>query len=443
MTMQKALQQTLQQTFQRGLGVYGQGHMLVLLLMGFSSGLPLVLLGQPLQAWLTESGVGVITIGLFALTGIPYSLKFLWSPFLDRYTPSLPGRLRGSRRRGWLLIFQILLLFVLLVLGRWDPAQGVEWFYGVVLLVAFLSASQDIVVDAYRTDLLTEAEMGAGVAVYVLGYRIAVLVGGSTALWLATWLSWAQVYNLLAALLLPLLLITYFAPEPEPQGSPKSLVEAVVKPFQAFWQRYPRTGLRLPLLERPLALLTLLFVVVYQLADRLSSPVTANFLLTIGFTKTDLSLRIWLIFWATVTGVSFGGWVVKRLGIPKSLLLFGLLMGVSNLSYMVVALLGVNYGAMFTATVIDNFCAGAATAAFLGFLMSLCDKQFSATQYALLSSLFPLGGTVLGSLSGYLATLGWPLFFALTALATLPGMGLMLMILAGQRATQAAQDMPH
>jgi PAT family beta-lactamase induction signal transducer AmpG len=423
------------------LGVYGQWQMVVLLLLGFSSGLPLVMLGQPLQALLTESGVGIITIGLFALSGLPYSLKFLWSPLLDRFIPPLPGRLRQSRRRGWLAILQILLVIALITLGRQDPHQT-EVLFALVLGVAFLSASQDIVVDAYRTDILAEEDMGAGVAAYVLGYRIAVLVGGSTALWLATFLPWVMVYQLLAALLLPLILVTYFAPEPPDQGSPKSLIEAVVKPFQAFWQRYPVQG-SLPWLNRPTALLTLLFIVLYQLADRLASPVTSAFLLKIGFSKTDLSLRIWLIFAATIAGVGFGGWVVKKLGIPKALLIFGILMGASNLSYMVVALLGVHYPAMFSATVIDNFCAGAATAAFLGFLMSLCDKQFSATQYALLSSLFPLGGTLLGSLSGFLATLGWPLFYALTALATLPGVGLLLVILAAKQPTQKTPDMPH
>lgn len=416
------------------LGVYGQWHMVVLLLLGFSSGLPLVMLGQPLQALLTDSGVGIITIGLFALAGLPYSLKFLWSPLLDRFTPTLPGRLHHSRRRGWLFILQILLLIALILLGGQNP-QETEVLFALVLGVAFLSASQDIVVDAYRTDILTEPEMGAGVAAYVLGYRIAVLVGGSTALWLATFLPWQQVYQLLATLLLPLAIITYLAPEPPDQGSPKTLLEAVVKPFQAFWQRYPRWG-SLPVLNRPVALLTLIFIVLYQLADRLASPVTSAFLLKLGFTKTDLSLRIWLIFAATIAGVTVGGWVVKQFGIPKALIGFGILMGASNLSYMVVALLGVNYPAMFSATVIDNFCAGAATAAFLGFLMSLCDKQYSATQYALLSSLFPLGGTLLGSLSGFLATLGWPLFYALTALATLPGVGIYLLILAATRPTQ-------
>jgi PAT family beta-lactamase induction signal transducer AmpG len=414
--------------------LYGTPLMLVLTVMGFSSGLPLAMLGQPLQAWMTDAGVGTITIGLAALIGLPYSFKFLWAPFLDRFIPPLPGRFKESRRRSWLALLQILLCVGIGLLGYLDP-RHFEWLFLMATAVAFLSASQDIQVDAHRTDLLSQETMGAGVAVYVFGYRIALLMAGVGALRLADYLEWSQVYLIMGGLMLVGVIASYFSPEPEDLvEGPKTLTAAVIEPFRAFLRHYPQQDRSWvsfrplqAILERPLALWTLGFVAVYQLADRISAPMSVKFLRDLGFSNTDLSNRYWMIFFATLAGVFVGGWAVKRLGIRSSLIWFGIVQGISNLSFMALALAGQDYPVMYGATFVENFSGGTGTAAFLAFLMSLCDKQFSATQYALLSSLFGLGGALAGSTSGWLAEqVGWAPFWGLTSLGALPGLVLIL-----------------
>ncbi|MBD2102758.1 AmpG family muropeptide MFS transporter [Leptolyngbya sp. FACHB-261] len=391
----------------------------VLLLLGFSSGLPLLLTGgTPLQAWLTEAGLSKTTIGLSALLGIPYSFKFVWSPLLDRFIPPLAARLRGSRRRGWMALTQILLILSIGLLGFQNPAQF-QIFFTVAMAVAFFSATQDIAVDAYRTDVLTEPEMGAGAAIFVTGYRIALLVSGGFAVYLADFLPWSQVYALMAALMLVGLIVSYFAPEPEGSSqAPQSLQAAVFEPFRAFWQQHSQAGL------------ILLFIVLYKLADGLAGQMATTFLLETGFSKTDLGLiRSVVGLIATLAGAFIGGALVNRSGILRALWFSGILQGISNLSFTGLALLGQNYPGMVGVITIENFCGGMGTSAFLAFLMSLCDRQFTATQYALLSSLFAVGGTVAGSFSGYLAEqMAWAPFFALTAAGALPGLAILLLI---------------
>ncbi len=434
----KTLTTNLKTALQSSLGVYGNTRMGALLLLGFSSGLPLLLTqGTPLQAWLTDAQVSEVVIGLFALLGIPYSFKFLWSPLLDRFVPPSPGRLRGSRRRGWLALTQGLLLLGIALLGFQNPTeswltalglgelaqtwQPLEvWTRPLFLLgmvVAFLSATQDIAGDAYRTDVLSEREMGAGAAIWVMGYRIAMLVSGGLALSLADQMPWRQVYLLMAVLMGVGLIASYWAPEPESEGiqSPQSLKEAVIDPFRAFWQQHS---------PGPQVVAILLFIVTYKLADGLAGQMTTTFLKKgLGFTNTDLGLvRTFIGLLATLAGAVAGGAGVNRWGIHRALWVFGILQGVSNLSFVALALIGKNYAAMVGTVVIENFCGGMGTSAFLAFLMSLCARQFTATQYALLSSLFAMGGTVAGASSGYLAAVGWPLFFGLTGLGALPGL---------------------
>ncbi len=419
------------------LRVYANARMLVLLLLGFSSGLPLILLIRPLTAWLTEAGLSKETIGLFTLLGLPYSFKFLWSPFLDRFVPSFPGRLQGSRRRGWMALTQILLCLGIGWLGLQDPNQSwietlnwPDWLLSwapievwtrpaflVAMLVAFLSATQDIAADAYRTDLLEEREMGSGVAIFVAGYRVAVLTGGSVALILADFVSWSQVYLLMATLMLIGTITSFLAPEPEQMSAPTSLVEAVVAPFQNF-------------LQQPLVIVTLLFITVYQLPDSLSAPMITPFLLETGFTKTDLGiLSSGVGLGATIGGGILGGAIISRLGIVRSLIGFSILQGISNLGFMILAIQGRDLTGLTLVTIIENVSGGMGTAGFLAFLMSLCQQQYSATQYALLSSLFAVGRTVAGSTSGFLAaSVDWIWFFGLTSLAFLPGLALIGLI---------------
>jgi PAT family beta-lactamase induction signal transducer AmpG len=420
----------------RMLGVYGSSKMGVLLLLGFSSGLPLLLINTTLNAWLTQAGLTTIAIGLFNLLNLPYSFKFLWSPVLDRFLLPAPGSLRGSRRRGWMALTQVLLLLSIGLLGFQDPTQtwlealgweelsqtwpGITVFtrpiFLVGLLVAFLSASQDIAVDAYRTDILAEREMGAGVAIFVFGYRIALLVSSGVSLILADYLPWWQVYGIMALLMLIGLITSFLAPEPENSAlKPTSLRSAIIEPFQSFWRHR-------------LAWAILLFVVCFKLPDSLAGQMTPTFLLQTGFSTSDLGIiRSWIGLLATLAGAFVGGEWVSRIGTYRCLFIFAALQGIGNLGLGAIGLVGQNYPLLVGATIFDNMAGGMGTAAFLAFLMSLCDRQFSATQYALLTSVFAVGGTLAGAVSGYLAAaVNWPLFYLITAMTAAPAMVILL-----------------
>jgi PAT family beta-lactamase induction signal transducer AmpG len=420
----------------RMLGVYGSSKMGVLLLLGFSSGLPLLLINTTLNAWLTQAGLTTIAIGLFNLLNLPYSFKFLWSPVLDRFLLPAPGSLRGSRRRGWMALTQVLLLLSIGLLGFQDPTQtwlealgweelsqtwpGITVFtrpiFLVGLLVAFLSASQDIAVDAYRTDILAEREMGAGVAIFVFGYRIALLVSSGVSLILADYLPWWQVYRIMALLMSIGVVTSFLAPEPENSAlKPTSLRAAIIEPFQSFWRHR-------------LAWAILLFVVCFKLPDSLAGQMTPTFLLQTGFSTSDLGIiRSWIGLLATLAGAFVGGEWVSRIGTYRCLFIFAALQGIGNLGLGAIGLVGQNYPLLLGATVFDNMAGGMGTAAFLAFLMSLCDRQFSATQYALLTSVFAVGGTLAGAVSGYLAAaVNWPLFYLITAMTAAPAMVILL-----------------
>lgn len=383
------------------------GRMLVALLMGFSSGLPLLLTGSVLQAWLSDGGVDLTRIGLFALVGLPYTLKFLWSPLFDRYAPPL------GRRRGWLALMQLALAAGLLLLSTAAPAPDHLWpVMAAGLLVTFFSASQDIVVDAYRRESMGDAELGLGSALYVNGYRIGMLLAGGGGLILADWLSFEAVYRIMALCMAACIAVTLFAPEPPlPEGRPRTLREAVLLPFRDY---FARDG----------AWLILAFILLYKLGDTMASAMTTPFYLDLGYTKTEIGAVVKLFgFWATIAGGTLGGIWMLRVGTHRALWLFGFGQMVSTLGFVVLAWCPLSVGALATVVAVENLTAGMGTAAFVGFMAALTDRRFTATQYALLSSLMGVPRVLLSAPTGWMAAgLGWPGFFLLCALIAVPGL---------------------
>jgi PAT family beta-lactamase induction signal transducer AmpG len=394
------------------LTLFTNRRMAAVLLLGFASGLPLALTAGTLQAWLAVEGVDIKTIGLFTLVGQPYTYKFLWAPLMDRYTVPILGR-----RRGWLLITQVALLAAIGYMGTLSPTASPFLLGGVALAVAFLSASQDIVFDAYRTDVLREPERGAGAAISVLGYRIAMLVSGGGALILADQvLGWNAMYALMAALMLVGVVATWFAPEPDvPAQPPRSLRDAVVEPLREFF-------------SRPEAWALLILIVLYKLGDAFAGSLTTAFLIRgAGFSATDVgAINKVLGLVATIVGALAGGAWMAYLGLYRALLWFGILQAVTNLGFMMLALAGKSYALLVVVVAAENLCGGMGTAAFVALLMSLCDRRFSATQYALLSALAAVGRVYVGPASGFLVeAVGWPAFFFLTFVIALPGLVLL------------------
>jgi PAT family beta-lactamase induction signal transducer AmpG len=381
--------------------------MLVALLMGFASGLPLLLTGSVLQAWLKDGGIDLARIGLFALVGLPYTLKFLWSPLFDRYALPL------GRRRGWLALIQLAVAAALLLLSMAQPAAGHLWLVSLAcLLVAFFSASQDIVVDAYRRESLGETELGLGSALYVNGYRLGMLLAGGGGLILADWMSFEAMYRLMAGFMAGCVLVTLLAPEPPlPEGRPRSLREAVVLPFRDY---FARDG----------AWLILAFILLYKLGDTMASAMTTPFYLDLGYSKTEIGTVVKLFgFWATLAGGTFGGLWILRAGMHRALWLFGFGQMVSTLGFVMLAQLPPSEAALAVVVAIENLTAGMGTAAFVGFMAALTDRRFTATQYALLSSLMGVPRVLLSAPTGWLAqSMGWSGFFLLCVLIAIPGL---------------------
>ena len=408
-------------------GTVFSARMLVAALMGFASGLPLLLTGSVLQAWMKEEGVDLGTIGLFALVGLPYTLKFLWAPLLDRYTPALLGR-----RRGWLLIAQGGLIAALLLLADSDPAASPLGVAIAALLVTFFSASQDIVIDAYRREALADDEQGLGASLYVNGYRVGMLLASGGGLILADFLPFSQVYQLMAAFMLAGVLTTGFAPEPPvAEGSPRSLAEAVVQPFVEYFRRRD-------------ALAILLFILLYKIGDTMASHMTTPFYLDLGFSKTEIGAVVKLFgFWATILGGLAGGVLILRLGIGRALWWFGILQGASTAGFAALALLGPSLAGLAGVIAFENLSGGMGTAAYVAFMASLTNKRFTATQYALLSSLMGIPRVIAATPTGYMAeAMGWVGFFVFCALIALPGLWLLRWLqgrgVAGQRAEVAS-----
>jgi MFS transporter, PAT family, beta-lactamase induction signal transducer AmpG len=389
--------------------VFQNRKMAALLLLGFSSGLPLYLTSDTLQAWLTIEQVDLKTIGFATLLSFPYTLKFLWAPLIDRF--SLPFL---DRRRSWIAITQFLLGLGLLGMSFQSPRLSLPLLAGFAVVVAFLSATQDIVFDAYRTDVLEEQEVGNGAAIGVFGYRIALLVTNGLALILADHLGWPLVYRLLALLMMAGIPLTFWAPKIKKYQPPESLIEAVILPLREFFMR---SGW-----GRGIAIIS--FVILYKFGDYLASRMATAFLLKTGFSQSEIGVYKGVLGFAALTlGVLISSIFLKRLGINRCLWIFGGLQAVSNLAYFALAVVGKSYPLVVTSICIENFCAGLGTAAFVAFLISQCDPRYSATQYALLSSLMTFGSTVVASPAGAIAERsGWPLFFAITTIAAIPGL---------------------
>lgn len=384
-----------------------------LLVLGFASGLPLALTGGTLQAWATVEGVSLQEIGFLTLVGTAYTLKFLWAPLVDRYVPPLLGR-----RRGWMFMTQLLLALGIMAMGVLSPGSALLPLALLAVAVAFFSATQDIAFDAYRTDVLHQSERGAGAALSVLGYRLAMLVSGGLALILADrWLGWGSTYVLMGALMALCALVTLAAPEPDtPAQAPRSLAHAVAKPFQEYF-------------SRPEAVTMLLLIVLYKLGDAFAGALSTTFLIRgAGFSPAEVgTVNKVLGLAATIVGALAGGALMSRLGLYRSLMLFGLLQAVSNLGYWLIAVSPKSLALMAAAVGVENLCGGLGTAAFVALLMGLCDARFTATQFALLSALSAVGRTYLaGPLTPPLVqSMGWPAFFMFTVLIALPGLALL------------------
>jgi MFS transporter, PAT family, beta-lactamase induction signal transducer AmpG len=391
--------------------VFFTRRMLVAFVMGCASGLPFDITKTLLKAWMSDQGVDLAVIGLFTLVGLPYALKFIWAPLVDRFTIGLFGR-----RRGWLLLFQILLMAAIVALGAGSPSIN-PWAVAIAAaMVAFFSASQDIVVDAYRREDLADEELGIGSSLYFYGYRIGMLIAGSGGLIMADHLSYFAVHCILAACLIPAVITTLLTPEPEtPFGTPRNYKEAVLDPFIEYFRR---NG----------AISMLLFILLYKLGDNIAAAIATPFYLDIGFTKTQIGAVVKLFgFWAVSAGGLIGGITILKLGINRSLWVFGVLQAVSTAGFAVLAHLGNYLPALAGVIAFENLSAGMGTAAFMAFMASITNKKFTATQYALLTSLMRVPDVVIGSSSGFLAEmLGWTWFFTFCALIAIPGM-LMLM----------------
>src|SRR5579884_1504058 len=383
----------------------------VMLPLGFASGLPLALTAGTLQAWLTVAEVDLKTIGLFTLVGLPYTLKFLWAPLMDRFVPPWLGR-----RRGWMLATQVALFLGIAAMASLDPRQAPMVLAALAIIVAATSASQDIVFDAYRADALKPAERGFGAGVSVTGYRIAILVSGAGALIVSTYLGWQQTYWLVGSLMLIGIGATLLSPEPDaPLTAPRTLSDALWGPIREFFSRSP-------------AVVLLLLIVLYKLGDAFAGSLTTAFLIrAMGFDATEVGLvNKAMGMGATIVGALIGGALMAQLGLFRSLLMFGVLQAFSNLSFMVLAWFGKSYPLMVGAVAFENLSGGMGTAAFVALMMSLCDHRYTATQYALLSAMASIGRVFVGPPSGYVVeAVGWVAFFFITFLAALPGLGLL------------------
>lgn len=395
------------------LRIFQQPRSAILLILGFASGLPLALTSGTLQAWMTVENIDLKTIGFFSLVGQAYVFKFLWSPLMDRYTPPFLGR-----RRGWLLATQVLLLISIAAMGFLEPGTQLRWMAALAVVIAFCSASQDIVFDAWKTDVLPAEERGTGAAISVLGYRLGMLVSGGLALWMADrWLGWQGMYWLMAALLIPCIIATLLAPEPtDTIPVPKTLEQAVAAPLRDFFGRNN-------------AWLILLLIVLYKLGDAFAMSLTTTFLIRgVGFDAGEVGVvNKTLGLLATIVGALYGGILMQRLSLFRALLIFGILQGASNAGYWLLSITDKHMFSMAAAVFFENLCGGMGTAAFVALLMTLCNKSFSATQFALLSALSAVGRVYVGPVAGWFVEAhGWPTFYLFSVFAAIPGLILLL-----------------
>ncbi len=391
-------------------------RMLFCVLTGFSSGLPLYVLYQMVPAWLRDQGVDLATIGLFSLIAFPYTWKFAWSPLMDRVAPPL------GRRRGWALLAQGALLLALATLSAFDAGSQTRQIAAVAFIVALFSASQDIVLDAWRRELLPDHELGLGNSVFVNAYRLSSLVPGSLALILADHLPWSQVTLVVAVFMVVGILTTLWMPEPAVNTTPsRSLSAAVVEPFREF---FSRNGVG------P-ALLVLLFMLLYKLGDSMATALSTPFYLDTGFTKTEIgSIAKVAALWSSIAGGIVGGLIMVKAGINRSLWLFGVVQIVSILGFWLLATTGPDKTLLFAVVSFEYLGVGLGTAAFVAFIARSTNRAHTATQLALLTSLTGVPRTFANAATGYLVeAIGYPSFFLLCTAIAVPGM-LMLPLVA-------------
>ncbi len=401
------------------LALYFRPSLLRILLLGFSSGLPLALTASTLFTWLADKGIDKETIGIFAAVSVPYSIKFLWSPLIDGL--NLPFfSARFGRRRGWLLAIQLLLMAAIAAFAAVNPVTDPLIFGGIALAVAFFSASQDIVIDAYRVEILPEREQGAAAAMTTLGYRLAMLVSGAGALILSDIAGWHVTYLAMASCMLAGILTTLFMPEPQaPAEAPRKeykewLKQSVIAPFTDF-------------MMRPGWLHILIFVLLFRLADAFLGVMFNPFLLEIGFSKTQIAAIVKLYgLLATIGGSFLGGVLVMRWGVYSTLMLTGIGHMLTNMLLALQVEMGADSGFLTLCVISENLTAGMGSAAFIAYLSSLCRVRYTATQYALLSSLAAVARTMLSTESGHAAVLlGWQWFFLLSSLLAVPSLVLL------------------
>ncbi len=372
------------------------------LLMGFASGLPLVLIGSTLQAWYTVAGVGLTAIGALTLVQQPYIFKFLWAPLMDRFAPFKMGR-----RRSWILLLQSCLFVSLLAIAFLTPQKHPALLAYVALIVAFFSASQDISIDAYRTDILSDDEKGLGSALTTIGYRMAMLVAGALALIMAAEIGWHITYAIMAALMLGEMVVTFWSPRTvSVVDKPQTLAKAVTQPAKEFFSRGAKT-----------AVVILVFIMLYKIADALALSLNTAFLIRgVGFSLEAVgSVYKVVSLIATLIGSFVGGVWLNRLGLFRSLMIFGVLQTVANLSFMWLAIAGKSYGIMVFAVFSDYFCGGLGGVAMIVFLMNLCDRRYTATQYALFSAVAAIPRVFIGPLAAVMVeNYGWAHFYFYT-----------------------------
>lgn len=385
-------------------------RMLACVFLGFTSGMPLYVLFQLVPAWLRSSEVDLGTIGLFALVSLPYTWKFLWSPLMDRYRLPFLGR-----RRGWALITQVALLFVIGMLGHFDPGQSLTAIVWLVFAVALFSASQDIVIDAYRRELLADDELGTGTSIFINAYRLSSLVPGSLALILSDILPWSTVYWITAAFMLVGIGTTLVIREPAAEAlGPASLREAVIDPFREF---FTRGGV-----AAGLAILAFMFL--YKLGDNMATALATPFYLDMGFSRTEIgSIAKIAALWASIAGSIIGGVVMLKLSINKSLWIFGVVQMLTILGFAWLSVLGHNPTALFMVVSAEYLGVGLGTVALTAYMARETSKAFTATQFALFSSLIAVPRTFANSSTGFLIEwMGYTSFFLLCTALAVPGM---------------------
>jgi MFS transporter, PAT family, beta-lactamase induction signal transducer AmpG len=420
--------------------LYLKPRLIVIGLLGFFSGLPLALTAGTLTAWLADSGVDRTAIGLFAAIATPYAFKFLWAPLMDGLTLPLLGRL--GRRRSWLLLMQLVLVIAIAMMSRLDPAHAPFLVALVGVMIATASASQDIVIDAYRVERLPVTEQGAGAAMATFGYRIGMLISGAGVLYLADQYGWGTAYFLMSGVMALGAGLTLFIKEVSGEVSPTSSSfippacggsESLLRPpstrhasLATFFQNYVLAPLR-DFMQRDHWLLVLAFVILYKLGDAFLGVMFNPFLLDLGFTKTQIAaVAKFYGLIATILGAFMGGWLVLKIGMFRSLMICGLVHMLTNLLLVVQARLGADLHFLIVSISLENFSGGMATSAFVAYLSALCQRHYTATQYALLSSLAAFGRTWLSTPSGWVSErLGWEWFFIVSCLISLPSLALL------------------